>query len=74
MGTPHIPFHPDTIRVQKVADVWVLIDADHVVLSFGDREGEARQVLQVIQHFKCDQLCRLGNGETPAMTFFMKTR
>ena len=63
-----------TIGVQKVAAAWALVDGNRVILSFGDKEAEARQVLQVIQHFKCDNLCRLGGGETPAMSFFMKTR
>ena len=74
LGTPHVRLNPESIGVQKVAGAWALVDGNRVILSFGDKETEARQVLQVIQHFKCDNLCRLGGGITPAMSFFMKTR
>ena len=71
-GVNSIPFRPDLLAVKQQGDAWVIGDGNQTVLSFGARAEEARQVLQVIQHYKFDHLCRLGHGDEGGMTFFVR--
>lgn len=71
-GLNSLPFRPDTLAVKQQGNAWVIGDGTQTVLSFGSRAEEARQVLQVIQRYKFDHLCRLGHGEAGGMTFFVR--
>ncbi len=71
-GVPSTVFRPESLRVQRIGESYVLSDGEHSVWSFGDKAEAARQALQIIQHHKFDHLCHIGGGDSPAMTFFVR--
>jgi hypothetical protein len=65
---------PDRLRVVQVGDRWTISSAERVILSFDDKQDEARHVLDVIQRNKCDRLCRIGLTDEFGMTFLARSR
>jgi hypothetical protein len=52
---------------------WTISTAERVLLSFDDKADEARQILDVIQHNKCDRLYHIGLGDEFGMTFLARS-
>jgi hypothetical protein len=73
-GTESTPFHPEALTVQHVGKEFVISEGQQVLFAFGEREEDARQALQTIQHFKFDHFCRIGNPMTGGLTFFTRAR
>jgi hypothetical protein len=67
-------FQPDRLRVVEVNNRWTISTAERVLLSFDDKQDEARHVLDVIQHNKCDRLCRIGLQDEYGLTFLARSR
>jgi hypothetical protein len=67
-------FQPERLRVVQVGDRWTISNGERVVLSFDDKQEEARHVLDVIQHNKCDRLCRIGLTDEFGLTFLARSR
>ena len=74
MGVEHVPFHPDSLTVRQAGDAWLIYDGGRVLLNFGDHADEARQAVGIIRHYQFDTLCRVGRGDTGALTFFVRAR
>ncbi len=72
IGTPSEVFQPERLRVVQVANRWTISTGERVLLTFDDKADEARHVLDVIQHNKCDRLCRIGVDEY-GMTFLARS-
>jgi hypothetical protein len=66
------PFRPESLSVQQRAAEYVLCENNRVLLHFGDREIEARQVLQAIKEHKFNHLCRIGSGDPAPLMFFAR--
>lgn len=73
-GLTHACFHPDELVVRRSGDDWAIADHEQVLWRFGNREGQAQQVLQIIHHYQFDHLCRLGGAGTAGLTFLVRTR
>jgi hypothetical protein len=67
-------FQPERLRVVQVGDRWTISNGERALLSFDDRQDEARHVLDVIQHNKCDRLCRIGLTDEFGLTFLARSR
>jgi hypothetical protein len=67
-------FQPERLHVVQVGDRWTISNGERVVLSFDDKQDEARHVLDVIQHNKCDRLCRIGQTDEFGLTFLARSR
>jgi hypothetical protein len=55
-----VSFNPDTTTVQKSRGDWKILDGGHSLFSFGTKEGEARQALDIIKHYGMNQSCFVG--------------
>ncbi len=73
-GVNSTPFRPESLSIQRAGESYVLWDGNRALWNFGDKADDARQVLQVVQRHKFDHLCRIGNSDPPAMTYFVRTR
>jgi hypothetical protein len=73
-GTFDTNFRPESLVLRRVGGEVVLTDGGQVLLHFGDKEKAAQAVLQVIQKYHCDRLCRVGSSDSSAMTFLTRVR
>jgi hypothetical protein len=74
LGLRSAEFHPDELSLSQVKGECFIYFAGRPLLRFGGHAEEARQMLQVIQHFRFDHLCRVGNAESAAFTFLVRER
>jgi hypothetical protein len=74
LGLQHDTFHPQTLAVRQTGDGWGLYDGARPILNFGDHPDEARQALRIIRRYQFDTLCRAGQPDAGAMTFFVRAR
>ncbi len=72
-GTYGTPFRPEMLDVQRRGAVFVIADGDQILLSVGQREEDAQQVLKLIRQNKFDHLCRIGSSGRSALTFLVRT-
>lgn len=56
-------FQPDALRVQQIEGKWALCLADRAVITLGESQEEAADLLQVIRRQKFDVVCRIGKPE-----------
>ncbi len=73
-GLPAEPFMPDAVIVRQLGKQWVVCENERPLVSFGENEEDARQLVQVIQRFRFDSLCRLGSGPGHSLTFLVRAR
>jgi hypothetical protein len=57
-------FQPDKLKVEALGRRWALCEGDRVLVVLGESIAEARQLLEAIQRYKFDRLCRLGSEST----------
>lgn len=74
MGLRSAPFRADELSLKQVDGIWSIYHGGRPLLRFGNRAEEARQMLQVIQHFQFDHLCRVGDSEPALMSFLVRER
>ncbi|HYT94562.1 MAG TPA: hypothetical protein VEL76_37955 [Gemmataceae bacterium] len=72
-GVNSLPFRPEALVVRRVGDCWVLCEGERPLVNFGERLQDARELVQVIQRHRFDQLCRVGS-EGYGMTFLVRGR
>lgn len=70
VGMDSTAFRPDSLAVRQLGRSYVLYDGNQVVLSFGDRAGDAQQALQAIQQHKFDHLAMVGRGDQSMMLLY----
>jgi hypothetical protein len=71
LGLGGIAIQCDALKIHPVGEAWAISDGTHILFTF-DKEQSAKQVLQAMQKHKFDHLCRIGHGETQAMTFLLR--
>jgi hypothetical protein len=74
LGTNTMPFRPEMLQVQQLAKDFVIADGNRILFHFGEKDKEARQVLQILQQHKFDHLCRIGLYEPAGMVILVRTR
>jgi hypothetical protein len=67
-------FLADQLRVQQDNGRFVLTSGDRPLVVLGQREDEARQLLQIIRRHKFDRLCQIGQQPGHCLTFFTRSR
>jgi hypothetical protein len=72
-GLNGLSFQPESVAVCQVGPEWALSAGSQVLLRFGDRPDEARQMLAAIQRYRFDRLCHLGSPEAEGLTLFVRT-
>jgi len=73
-GLPAEAFFPDSVVVRQVGGQWVVCEGDRPLVSFGDKEDDARQLAAAIHRYRFDHLCRLGSGAGQSLTFLVRAR
>ena len=65
-GTTHpltedcIAFNPATAQVKFLNNDWKIVDGNHWMFSFGNKEDEARQALAIIKKYGFTRSCFVG--------------
>jgi hypothetical protein len=73
-GIHSVAFRPEALTVCRLETGWAVCEGTRRVLSFGDREEDARQACRVIQHHRCDHLCWVGDLVPGGMTILVRSR
>jgi hypothetical protein len=73
-GPESLGFRPETVAVRQIGQNWVVCDGDLPLVGFANHEEDARQLLQIIQHFHFDHLYRIGHGAGHALMFLVRER
>src|SRR5207245_7168191 len=66
--------HPDALSLKRVGLRWVIWEYDRPILSLGNSQEEAQQVLKLFQHYKVDHICQIGTTDPPPVTILVRTR
>jgi len=68
IGRASLPIDLRSVRAEKVKGVWVLRDAENLLLNFGTHNAEAEQAAAVVQKYGFDRIGYIGTG-TPVMAY-----
>ena len=55
-----ISFNPKKIAIKKIESDWKIVDGDHWIVSFAEREQEAREAFAIIKKYKYSKQCFVG--------------
>jgi hypothetical protein len=69
-ATTQLHFDPKQVVVRADRNRWKLYFGNHELADFGNNARGAKQALQVIQAYRCDQQCLIGQP-TPAFAYFL---
>ncbi len=58
-----LSFNPVTATVKNVGGRWTIVDGNHLMFSFGDKQAEALEALKVIRHYRMDRTCFIGRPD-----------
>jgi hypothetical protein len=50
------------------------MDGKQVLVRFGERQEEARKLVETIRHNHLDRVCKLGGPGNEAMTLLLRSR
>ncbi len=64
-------FTPSAVQVRQLNNRWLLVEGDHWLFDFGDDQPAARKAFTVINHYRMDRACFIGNPDTPAFSYFL---
>ncbi len=67
-------FQPDRLEVRQVEGRWAVCTGDEPLVKMGEKQEDARQVLETMRKLQCDRLCRLGTADGKGMTFLVRAR
>lgn len=67
-------FQPERLEVRQVEGRWAVCAGDELLVKLGERQEDARQVLEKMRKLQCDRLCRLGTADGKGMTFLVRAR
>jgi hypothetical protein len=67
-------FRPEAVVVRQVGNQWTVCEGDRPLVSCGDQQKDARQIVQAIQRYHFDHLCRVGNDPGHSLTFLVRER
>jgi hypothetical protein len=72
-GLAAIHIQPEKLAVQQVGEVYALAEEGQVKVVIGDRAEDAREVLDLIQRYQADRICRIGHGPE-GMAFLARSK
>ncbi len=58
-----LSFNPATTTVKNVGGRWTIVDGNHLMFSFGDKQAEAMEALKIIKYYRMDQSCFVGRPD-----------
>jgi hypothetical protein len=67
-------FRPETLTLRQVGKEWVVCDRNQALIRVGDKEDDAKQVLQIIRQQHFDRICHIGHGDAPGLSLLVRTR
>ncbi len=70
-GEDCVSFNPETATVAKIQGDWKIVDGDHWMFSFGNKESEAREALAIIKKYGFTRSCFVGRPG-PSFTYLRK--
>jgi len=73
LGVVSTPFATESLRVLPIGNNWVVADDTQSLITCGDKEKNAKQVLKIIQQHQFDHLCRVGNFPDGGMIYLVRT-
>jgi hypothetical protein len=73
-SVPAESFFPEAVAVRQLGNQWLVCENERPLVNFGDKEADARQLVQAIQRYRFDHLCRLGNGPGHSLTVLIRER
>jgi len=73
LGIRGMQFSPDRLTVREVDARWAVCQGERIIVPGALSEEEARQALQVIQKYRFDALCRIGNDGV-GLSFLVRER
>ncbi len=59
-GEDCLPFNPATIKVAFISNDWKIVDGNHWIFSFGNKQAEAQQAFAIIKQKGFSQTCYVG--------------
>jgi hypothetical protein len=73
-GVPSDSFFPDSIVIRQIGSQWMVCEGERPLVNFGDKQDDARQLVEAIHRYRFDHLCRVGNGPGQSVTFLARGR
>lgn len=73
-GVDQVPFRAANLAVHRHGSNYFLADGPRAIIYCGSAEADALQLLADIRRHGFDCLCRIGPGDRPAFTFFVRAR
>ncbi|HHE07779.1 MAG TPA: hypothetical protein ENL01_02555 [Chlorobaculum parvum] len=70
-GEDCVSFNPNTIKVKKINGRWKIVDGNHWVFDFNDKEGEARTAFAIIKKYGFNHSCYVGRPD-PSFMYLRK--
>ncbi len=68
-GEDSIGFNPADIEVKQIDGRWKIVEDDHWIMDFGDKQSEANTALWIIKKYGFTRICFVGRPN-PSMTYF----
>jgi hypothetical protein len=72
IGVNSRAFRPEHLTVQQMSGEWAVVEQGSSLVTFGNREADARELLAVIQRYRFDHLCWVGPANTQGLTFLAR--
>jgi len=67
-----VGFNPATAHAAQVEGRWKLVDGNHWILDFENKQAEAQRAEQVVKHYQFNKQCFVGRPE-PSLTYWLIT-
>jgi hypothetical protein len=67
-------FRSDILAVRRGGADWYICDENQALIRAGEKEENAKKLLEIIRRYKFDALCRIGTGEAGAMSILVRTQ
>ena len=65
-----VSFNPTTTSLKNIDGRWTIVDGNHLLFNFGDKEGEAIKALKIIKYYRMNQSCFVGRPD-PSFTYLL---
>ncbi len=70
-GEDCIAFDSNAVSVAQIGGRWKVVQGSMLLLDFGSSQPQARQALQVIQHYGMDSQCFVGRPNAPMQYYLV---
>ncbi len=70
-GEDCVGFNPATANVAQIQGRWKIVDGNHWLFDFADKEAEARTALRILKHHGFTRSCFVGRPD-PSLTYLRK--